>query len=74
MRLATGNAVELTAGSPIPPTTVGVVNGGGQQITRCQLAGQKQSLSIVQRLLRLEDCPGEADFLLHAACEWVGSD
>jgi hypothetical protein len=50
MRFATGNAVEMVAGSAIPGTTVTVVNGSGQPLVRGTLAGQRLSFSVVQRL------------------------
>ena len=58
IRLATGNAVELTAGASIPATGVTVLNGSGQHVIRGFLAGDKHSFSIVQRLWRLTPAPG----------------
>ncbi len=58
IRLATGNAVELTAGATIPATGVTVLNGSGQHVIRGFLAGDKLSFSIVQRLWRLTPASG----------------
>lgn len=64
IRLATGNAVELTAGASIPATGVTVLNGSGQHVIRGFLAGEKQSFSVVQRLWRLHAQPGASPFLI----------
>ena len=54
MRLATGNAVELAAGSSIPETGVAVLGGGAQRMTRGLVGGEKAAFAVVQRLWRVE--------------------
>ena len=71
IRLATGNAVELTAGASIPATGVTVLNGSGQHVIRGFLAGEKQSFSIVQRLWRLGAPPGMSPFLIISLFSWA---
>ena len=57
MRLGTGNAVELAAGSSIPETAVTVLGGGAQRMTRGMVGGEKAAFSVVQRLWRVEATP-----------------
>lgn len=53
MKFATGQAVTLYAGDPVPETTVTVKNGSGQTLTRSTYNGERQSLVVVQRLWML---------------------
>ena len=55
MRFGAGQALEFAAGADIPETSISVVTGAGQRVTRAQLGGQKLGLVVTQRLWRLLD-------------------
>ncbi len=57
MMLATGFAVDLTAGAAITETGITVLSGTGQRMVRGLIAGEKASFAVVQRLWRVEAAP-----------------
>ena len=64
LKLASGRSLQLAAGEAVPSSSVIVRNGAGQRLTKAFLEGQKQQLSVLQRLWRLTEASGE---LLHGA-------
>ncbi len=53
LQLATGKTLELCAGDALPETTISVLNGAGQKMTRGQFAGERAAVVVTQRLWRL---------------------
>lgn len=53
MNMATGKTLELRAGASLPATTVSVLNGAGQRMTKGQFAGEKVAIVVTQRLWHL---------------------
>lgn len=60
MRLATGNVIRMAAGDLIPESQVVVANGAGQKMVRAVIRGEKQVLSVTQRLWRLSGAAAAA--------------
>lgn len=64
MRFATGQALAFCAGDAVPETSVAVVSGGGQRLTRAFYGGEKHGVVVTQRLWRLPaegaPLPGDA--------------
>ena len=59
LKLASGRSLQLAAGEAVPSSSVIVRNGAGQRLTKAFLEGQKQQLSVLQRLWRLTEASGE---------------
>lgn len=53
MRFATGALTKLAVGASLPDTSIAVLNGAGQRLSRAFLGGQKTALAVTQRLWRL---------------------
>ncbi len=53
--LATGKVHEFDAGDYIPETTLSVLNGAGQKMTKGQFAGERAAVVVTQRLWRLAE-------------------
>lgn len=59
-RFGMGALVEMTAGATLPDTTIAVMSGHGKKMKASQMAGKKQSFTVVQRLWRMESKSGKA--------------
>lgn len=59
LKLASGRSLQLAAGEAVPSSSVIVRNAAGQRLTKAFLEGQKQQLSVLQRLWRLTEAAGE---------------
>ena len=59
LKLAAGRSLQLAAGEAVPSSSVIVRNAAGQRLTKAFLEGQKQQLSVLQRLWRLTEAAGE---------------
>ena len=55
LKLATGKVLECAAGDTLPETTLSILNGAGQRMTKGQFGGERAALVVTQRLWRLVD-------------------
>ena len=58
LKLVSGRSLQLAAGEAVPSSSVIVRNAAGQRLTKAFLEGQKQQLSVLQRLWRLTEAAG----------------
>jgi len=56
MKLSAGGPVVLPAGSFLPETSIGVLNGASSKITKAFLAGKREQLRVVSCFVQGEYC------------------
>ena len=56
--LGSGRSLQLAAGEALPATSIVMRNAAGKRMTKAFLGGQKQQLSVLQRLWRLTEDAG----------------